>query len=421
MHDTTPSTAKVIRDTLLLGILLAGLNYVLAHDDPGWLSLNPTPWLLLPLLIGARYGVTSGILTGLLTGAAIIAVRSYLEGLDPWAFASQNRYPITCLAILGLLAGELNHLLRGDSHKLRSDLDRASSQVERLDAEIGLLRETRHELQRTLALHNAPLACLDNELKKVVSMPPDDTFAAILDVLHRLAGISSAAIYRQDGNQLLREAALHPTAPLKTSLVIDQTPLAARALEEKHIAAVTHPLESSAVQPFLAAVPWAFRQHSGVLLIQDMPLESLEWSNLARVEVVLHWALTLRTHLESMGSSGPVGRLVPVEDFMILLAQALETEKAHALPSSFIRFDPAPDSTALSADGRTLLAKLPPHTLTTRLPSGSFATLLPFVSDEAADHLATEVRHQFPGLRSSHSVISSPTTVEALWTSVLQS
>jgi hypothetical protein len=421
MQETTHSLGKAIRDSLLLAVLLAGINYVLAANDPGWLDLNPTPWLLLPLLIGARYGVTTGTLSGLACAAGLVWLRSRLDGSDPLAVATQERYPATALAISGFLAGELNHLLRGDSAQMQKELASREDESQRLNAEVSVLRETRHELQKSLALHNAPVACLDAELKKIISVPPDETFQSILSLIHRLAGVTSAGIYRLEGDRLQRDAVIHPTSQLASSIPLKPDSLAGRAMDGKLITAVTDPLESTEQQPFLVAIPWTFRRHSGVLLIQDMPLESLDSHNLSRIEVILHWALTLRTHVENIGSGKSAGKLMPIEEFMSLLAQALETEKAHALPSTVIRLDVKTDDPSISTDGRQILSKLPANALSSKLPNGSYLFLLPFTGAEDAGHVSTKLSHDFPSLRASSYVVASPITTEALWSSLLQS
>lgn len=420
MDATNDSTATMmVRDLLLLAALLAGLNVVLAPADAGWLGLNPTPWLLPCLLIGARYGVASGTTAGLLTALGISLVRARIEGADPWAFAAEHRYLLTGLVSGGFLAGQLNQLLRSDSKKLQRDNRRLNDDVERLRSELGLVNETRHDLQQRLALHNAPFACLDTELKKLVSLPAGEIFGGLLQLLHRQAGVTSAGIYTLDDGTLRRDAVIHPTAPLAATIPLSQCRLAARAVEEQSIASLSHPLESSKDQPFLTAIPWRYNQHGGVLLIQDMPLESFEWHNLARIEVVLHWALTMRRHAESFGHGIAARTLMPLEDFMMLLAQALETEQAHGLPSAVVRFDLTPGDVSVSSDGRQITRALPASALTTRTPDGGFVSLLPFTSDHGAEVIARGIKEHLPAVRTSHYLVVGPAKLEELWTRIL--
>ena len=51
-------------DGLLVAGALASINLWVAPDDFGWLNQNPSPYLLLPILIGARFGFVSGIGAG---------------------------------------------------------------------------------------------------------------------------------------------------------------------------------------------------------------------------------------------------------------------------------------------------------------------------------------------------------------------
>ncbi len=409
-----------MRDASLLGALLAALNFVLARGDAGWLELNPTPWLLPAVLIGARYGATPGTVTGLLAVLGISLVRSGIEGVEPWAFATAHRYTFTSLVLGGFLAGQLNQMLRGDTAKLKAGNDHLTGQVERLHSELGLVNETRHELQQRLALHNAPLACLDSDLRKLVSLPADEIFSALLQLIHRLSGVTSAGMYTRDGDTLRRDAVIHATPPLAASIPLAQSRLATKALEAGSIASLSHPLESSKEQPFLTAIPWSYDGRRGVLLIQDMPLESFEWRNLSRIEVILHWALTMRSHAESFSEGLTSRKLLPLEDFMMLLAQALETEQTHHLSSAVVRFDVAKGDASISGDGRQITGLLPATAITTRAPDGGFVSLLPFASDHSAEALAKSIKEKLPALRTSHYMVVGPAKLEELWTRILE-
>ena len=63
------------RDFVVLCVILAVVNGLTERGDPGWLKMNPTPWLLPAALIGARYGFVSGLLSGMILGV----ITSYLH------------------------------------------------------------------------------------------------------------------------------------------------------------------------------------------------------------------------------------------------------------------------------------------------------------------------------------------------------
>ncbi|MCB1088648.1 MAG: hypothetical protein KDM63_16540, partial [Verrucomicrobiae bacterium] len=81
------SLGKATADAIVLALLLAGTNWLIDKADPGWQRLNPTPWLLLPLFLGGRYGIGGG-----LTGA-LLAIGGVL-GLQ---FFSGDRTPVELL------------------------------------------------------------------------------------------------------------------------------------------------------------------------------------------------------------------------------------------------------------------------------------------------------------------------------------
>ena len=45
--------------------MLVVLNALVAPQDAGWLSLNATPFLILPVLLGLRHGTLGGCVAGL--------------------------------------------------------------------------------------------------------------------------------------------------------------------------------------------------------------------------------------------------------------------------------------------------------------------------------------------------------------------
>lgn len=418
MNRRSEGIGGVVRDALLLTAILAGLNYALQRGDVGWLGLNPTPWLLVPLLTGARYGVWAGSMAGLLVATGLAAVRAHVLEIDPWHLASQVRYPLTCLVVGGFLAGELNRVFRGTSQDLTDENCSLASHVERLKAELDLAREMRQDVQRQLALHNASFACLDDDLRRLVLLPLGQALRELLHLLHRAAHVTSAGFYLRDGEMLKREAVIHPVAALADTLPLSHAQLAAKALDENAIAALTDPLQVSGRHPFLAAIPWNEPPQSGVLLIQDMPIDSFDWQNLARVELLLHWTFVLRTFIGRTESG--VNAEAPLEDFLKLLAQALETEQLHGLPSAVIRFDPTEPDQAQRLR-HLMTTALPVTAVTTQLPSLRLAALLPFTGDHAAEAISRAIRERLPGVRMSRFIVAGPATPEDLWSQILES
>lgn len=91
MQQIERQTGKCIRDVVVVGGMLAVLNLLIARSDFGWIKLNPTPWILLPVLIGGRYGLTPGLISGLLSSLAIALVQARIATVPVPAFAQDRK------------------------------------------------------------------------------------------------------------------------------------------------------------------------------------------------------------------------------------------------------------------------------------------------------------------------------------------
>lgn len=422
--DSLPrwQSGKVIRDTLMMAGLLAALNAFIAPEDWGWTEINPTPWLLPALLIGARYGVPGGLFAGVLTAALVTWMRGRHEAAGFQDVFHERLFLLSSLPLAGVIAGEINHLLRGDRHATDAHNQSLKTEVERLQAELDVMRETRHELEQRLMLHHAATATLDEDLRKLALLPKDQAPGALLRLLHDLCGVTSAGLYAVDGRSLRCRATLHPTAPLAERLSLDRVELASKALDQGALAALSSPFDSTQDQPFLAALPWQGDSGTSVLLVQDMPLDRFDWRNLARLEFICHWTAVVRRHLQDFGTGHEVRGFAAMEDFMVLLAQALHAEQMHHLPSSVLRLDfIAPSRTSPNQVHRSLTAMLPASSILTVLPGDAgIAVLLPFSGDAAAVDLMRRVNTAQPSLRATHYLVEGPLRVEDLWKRIME-
>ncbi len=50
---------SILIDAAVIGAMVTGSNLLFDRADAGWTNLSPSPYLLLPLLLGGRYGYHS--------------------------------------------------------------------------------------------------------------------------------------------------------------------------------------------------------------------------------------------------------------------------------------------------------------------------------------------------------------------------
>ena len=400
-----------IRDFLVLCVTLAGVNALLAGDQPGWVQLNPTPWLLPAALVGIRHGFASGLLGGLLTSGGIALLVSQHESSPVADTLHEYAYFFLTLAVTGALAGEAGTLLGARVARLERGHAFLTEENLRLRDQLQMVDETRHQLQRQLALHNAPMCAADEEMARLLTLPREEFAGELLTTLHRLTGVTSAGIYTVWGNSMTLEAMIHPTPPLAATLDLAAAPLAHRALQARALASVPDATALTEAQPFLAALPW--RDPLGrtcVVLIQDMPLESFTLQNLARLEVLLSWAATLSSLRQSFVAGASPLRPVSNEDFTALLAGAIDAWRVHRVPSVVLRFHTG------RAWSPTLLRHLPATAVTTQARhDGALVVLLPFSGEAEAIAARHALRGAAPGVRDLHFVIAGEIAAETLW------
>jgi hypothetical protein len=277
--------------------------------------------------------------------------------------------------------------------------------------------ETRHDLQQQLALFNAPLCALDEELKTLFTYSQNEFVGQLLRLLHRLTNVTSAAIYVIGEDRFEQIASVHPTPQLASSLFFSEAPLAEAAIDSGHLASVLDATELTTEQPFLAALPWL--DHLGraaVLIIHDMPLESFNMNNLARVELILTWASAMAVLRQTFTSVNGSNRSISQEDFRVLLEEAVKVEEMHGIPSSILRFDLPP-----TEDVRAFALKLPLTAVVTRESlENSIVVLLPFTGETEANELTRHLVASMVGLRGFHYLITGPVTSQSLWEQMMK-
>jgi len=404
----------------MLGAVLAVINYLAARSDFGWMSLNPSPWLLLPALIGVRYGVVAGLLAGLLGGVGIAAVNAGTSGLNTHQHVQQHPYFFALLILTGYLAGECQRLLWKENLSLRAQTKRQGDDNDRLRAELEIARETRQEMQQHLALNHAEMAGLDEDLREVIAGASEGLFERFLTAAQQHTQVVSAAFYRRHGVALQQVAVLHATDRLPLTLSLAEVPLVRRALEERVLVSVAAAVECSSKQPYLAALPFEDSMGEGVLLIQDMPLKTFDWAHLARLEVMLQWVLALKQNRDDLAGEGQ--QLATIKAFRSAVESALIAEQVHQVPSVVVRADFLDAQGGLNSKmRRSLLKSLPSTAVAAQLTDGgSLVVLLPFAGEMEATALLREWQGTDVHLRASHYLVAGTAGLDEFWQHVAQ-
>ncbi len=300
-NDSSESfSRRVIRriatlDAILLSAILVSVNLWIAPTDPGWLNLNPTPYLLLPILIGGRFGFLSGIGAGAFSVAIIVAGQSWLRKIDPVASLSAERYFYTCLILMGGVSGELQLFFAGKLQRLTEIHSSAQERLLKLDSELYFLREAKGEADQIIATHDTGLSTLETDVRELHLVSNEKFYQHVLGLLNRQAHVADAAIYGiQPNQQLLREAVIGKESALPSELPLAETEMALLAIERNTVVSISEfwKLGATRPEPYLVSLPFLDEDDKpvAVLLITGMPFFALNQKSVHLITVICRWA-----------------------------------------------------------------------------------------------------------------------------------
>jgi len=330
-----PVRRSPVADTLAVATILALANFVFSRGDPCWLHANPTPLLLLPLLIGGRYGFSAGLITGLLTSATVLGVMS-LVGIPPTQVLATNALALISFPVIGLICGEIHGYFNARNRNLSESCEQLAADQRRTRADLELYADANSALQQRLAIHGVRLTSLDSELRRLLAPSTDDLYTDSLALLNRVTGITEAAIYTVDGHDLQRTALLGNGDELPESLRSDLVEIIDQALEERQMVTCRE-LWGATPQlsaRHLAAIPWLDPngEVGEILLVRRLPFHSVTWQHFAQIETICSW-ISVYAPLRAAPD-----RQAGADIYERTLALCINTHQRHALPSSAIHF-----------------------------------------------------------------------------------
>lgn len=381
--------------TVIAGLLLI-VNGFFAPRDFGWLHLHPTPWLLLPVLMGCRYGFASGMAGAAVAGLVVtIGFFQQAEVHAPNSLAQaqsvlekrnnqvaivvldgrpvtgrpslqnqqldvlvgvllrQHGYLFAALFAAGGICGQIQRGFRSREILVTAQAERASERLKRLDTDLFLLREAKAELERMLATRDAELSTLDAEIRRLFDSEGDELWQDILLLLNRQARVTDAAVYKLvDGGQtLVRAGLIGGSKSLGQRLNTKDVEMVGLALRSKSAVTIPEFWERAAGEQrdYLMVVPVfdSSEKPLAVLIVTGMPFISLTKKTVYLIALICRWAARV-AEVEAQASTtsrvieGIEGQRVFTEQFFRQNVQlAFDSARQHGLPSAVVLFTAA--------------------------------------------------------------------------------
>ncbi len=400
-----------ILDAILLVVILLALNFVVAPKDPGWLGLNPSPYLVLPILIGGRFGFLAGVMAGGMAAVAVVLMQGHanlvLVPLVP--FLVEHAFLLTALVITGGLCGEIQHFFYQKLSQLSAMEDSYKNRIKRLDNELFFLRETKSELDAIIATSDSDLCTLDTEIRELYLCETDQLYEKILALLNRKAEVTDAALYQiTAGAKLNRVALLGNETNLPLTILAQQVEMVELALERKTVVTIPEFWKQGQAQHrnYLLTLPLLDYEDRPIafLIVTGMPFFALNHKNAHLISVICKWAS--RVIQVKKNAAGRFHLVDGIEQYKIFRPEVLRRNldlsfysfQLHRLPSVVVLFAlPGASETAQPALERVAASLVRPGDCpaTLDLACPHLAVLLPLTGERKARHFADEVLQAF--------------------------
>ncbi len=350
-----PTTKRAWADLMILLIILTVINVATTRfTDFGWVEVNPSPWLLVPLFLGARYGFKWGVIGGATVALLIYLVRvvvaiSQDETQSLSAIFTHQLFYFLSFPGTGFITGETQGLISKQLATAQEKMQVLQVKEDRLEAELDVAEEARFQLQEKLALHGAEHSNLDRQLRALFDPTAGAIFPNLLRLLRDMASVTDAAVYAVDKGQMKRIGLIGEEEQLPETLLLVEVEIAKLATERTALTTVKELWQETPEQktPFIAALPWlgGGGTVAAILLIHRMEFLGVTWRNLSRIQMICRWVaqyVDLRVQAEgaAQGLGGNTGALiVSPRSLKGTLQQAVAMHRDWRLPSTQATFE----------------------------------------------------------------------------------
>ncbi|MEO0413584.1 MAG: hypothetical protein AAF226_01375 [Verrucomicrobiota bacterium] len=366
--------------TFGIWLLLAVSNLIFARDSPGFLSINPSPWILLPLVIGVLFGYVWAIIAVVISIGAIFGLRSTAPNVDE-AFPF---FLCWSLLVVGALTASVRETFVRFVRRRQSDTSEMETEIKRLRTDLKLTDNYRQNLQSELVKQNIEPLGLYLSLETLFSSEPYSTLdAGFLHLIQRDCHMVTAAIYEGTPNGLNLVLKNREDAGLPDSIKPGQIPMVDAAFAYKQM--ITHrwfwearPADAAATldDKLIAVIPYLCDDGSWrLLLVERMAFEGISWENFQTIQAAFCWFERGKSFMSDAPtdlSSSPASNdgVLSVEEFKQKLAQERIITEGLDIDSRLIVFTPMKKLTAEMRDQMT-------STLVERANYNENVTLIP--------------------------------------------
>ena len=285
-----------VESAILLVILTLGGWAVGAQ--PGFRGVSPSPYVIVVCLMALRYGRRDGLLAAGQAVGWLLAIEGVrlLGQAGPVLAPGVLLWDVMVLVGAGILLGHLadEHLTR--EAKLRAQVSELDDELQIVRGRARVMEEANRDLVRRVTGETQTIGRLYGIAEKLSVLDLKDLYPGILDLVAEYIGAEKSTLYLMEGDRLV--AAVHrgwegapadrPTIPLEDGVM-------ARVVRDR----LTLSLRDLAIEGTPPPEQWSMStplvhqetdRPIGALVVEQLPFERLNRSNVRVFSVIGRWA-----------------------------------------------------------------------------------------------------------------------------------
>ena len=179
-------------------LLVISVNIMLFPDTPGFLGLNPHPYLIVVLLMSGRFGLKEGLLAALLA-SIILSVYVFLENQPyfSWSLLVEKSFLLSIISyfLAALIVGEMRGFNKSYERTLRHENIELKEERTRLKEQLEIVTEIKEELENRIIGQEETVHSLYQSIKALETLNEKQFYQALTQLTARFTGATKVSLY----------------------------------------------------------------------------------------------------------------------------------------------------------------------------------------------------------------------------------
>lgn len=194
-------------------LLVIAVNIFLFPETPGFIGLNPHPYLLVILLMSGRFGLKEGLIAAIVS-VLILSMYVYLE-MQPyfsWNILLQKSLLLSTASffLAALIVGEMRGFNKSYERTLLRENDELKGEKSRLHEQLEIVTQIKEELENRIIGQEETIHSLYQATKALETLEEEQFFQALTQLTARFTGATKVSLYMIDySNDCIYQVARH--------------------------------------------------------------------------------------------------------------------------------------------------------------------------------------------------------------------